>query len=477
MKSDYQLTASLEDNLSKLYGWLGHSKDLTVKKLQLRGIDSERQDAALLYINGMIDKTSLQDSILPSLLQSHSDEYEQPVSLLHVIKSRMLCAGDVTDTDSFDLAVERLLSGHLLVVIDGLHAVITTPITKFKERAISESKTQSVVRGPMEAFTESLDTNLSLIRRRIKDPRLRAKEMTVGSVTNTCLCIVYMEGFADPKVIDELTHKLKQIPLKGVLEGQYIESYINGMKWPVFPVVYNTDRPDTVTGDLLKGKVAILLDGTPFALLVPVLFVEFIHSTEDYYQPSLYGSMIRLLRFFTVLLTIFAPSMYIAITTLHQEMLPSQLIFSLAAQREGVPFPALVEALLMETSFEILREAGIRMPRAIGQAVSIVGTIVIGQAAVEAAIVSPAMVIIVAITGISSFVIPAYNMSIGLRMLRFPFMFAAASFGLFGITTLSIIVIFWMCSIRSFGIPYMSPNGPYIQSKQDDNLVRTGYEH
>lgn len=230
----------------------------------------------------------------------------------------------------------------------------------------------------------------------------------VGRLSKTDVAIMYINNLADEELIQQLVERLSNAHQERVLEGEYLEEILLGKKKvTIFPIFYNSDRPDTIAAGIMDGRIAIFIDGTPFVLLVPSLFVDFIQSAEDYYQSYIYSSFIRILRYIGMFICMFVPSIYIALTTYHQGMLPTQLLLSLIAQREGIPFPAFVEAMLMEVTFEILREAGIRMPRTVGQAVSIVGTIVIGQAAVEASIVSAAMVIIVAITGIASFVIPS----------------------------------------------------------------------
>jgi len=239
-----------------------------------------------------------------------------------------------------------------------------------------------------------------------------------------------------------------------------------------FPTVYHSERPDVIAAELLEGKIAILVDGTPFVLVVPALFVSFFHSSEDYYQRADVASLIRILRFMGVFFTLLGPSFYIALTSFHQEMLPTQLIVSLVAQREGIPFPAFVEAMLMEITFDILREASVRMPRTFGTTVSFVGTLVIGQSAVEAGIVSPAMLIVVAGTAISSFVIPETSMSVALRLLRYPMMILSATFGLFGMMAGIIIIVLHLCSLRSFGVPFMSPLAPLTAPDLSDTLFR-----
>jgi spore germination protein KA len=266
--------------------------------------------------------------------------------------------------------------------------------------------------------------------------------------------------------------RLDRIQIDGILESGYIEEFIQDRTYTPFPTVYNSERPDVIAAGLLEGKVAILVDGTPFVLMVPALFIHFFQSPEDYAQRFDISTLIRLLRYVSFFITLFAPSLYIAVTTFHQEMLPTNLLINLAAQREGVPFPAFIEALLMEITYEILREAGIRMPRTVGQAVSIVGTLVIGQAAVQAGIISAVMVIIVSITAISSYVMPSGSMSISVRMLRFPFMGLAASLGIFGIFAGVFGLLFHLCKLRSFGVPYMTPLAPFITQDQKDTLFR-----
>jgi len=311
-----------------------------------------------------------------------------------------------------------------------------------------------------------------LLRRKIKDPNLWLETKQIGRVTKTDVAIMFIKGIASEDVVEEVRTRLDRIDIDSILESGYIEELIQDETFTPFPTVYNSERPDVIAAELLEGKIAILVDGTPFVLVVPALFISFLHAAEDYYQRADISSLIRILRYVGILISLLAPSLYVAITTFHQEMLPTPLLLGLAAQREGVPFPAFIEALVMEVAFEILREAGLRMPRTIGPAVSVVGTLVIGQAAVEAGIVSAAMVIVVAITAISSFVFPSYSMSNAFRILRFPMMGLAASFGLFGIIVGIIALVLHLCSLRTFGVPYMSPFAPMIPVDQKDAVIR-----
>ncbi|MED4797818.1 spore germination protein, partial [Priestia megaterium] len=267
---------------------------------------------------------------------------------------------------------------------------------------------QTVVRGPRDSFTETLRTNTALIRRRIKSPKLWIESQQIGEFTKTDIALVYIDGIADEQVIQEVKERLSKIDIDGILESGYIEELIQDEDYTPFPTMHNTERPDSVAAGLLEGRIAILVDGTPFVLMVPALFIQFFQAAEDYYQRADISTLIRLMRYMAFFLALLTPSAYIALTTFHQEMLPFALLISIAAQREGVPFPAIIEAFIMEITFEILREAGVRLPRAVGSAISIVGALVLGEAAVQAGLVSPAMVIVVSITAISNFVSPVY---------------------------------------------------------------------
>lgn len=395
-----------------------------------------------------------------------------PIVALRYLKEEVITVGGIKEISDFDSILTAIMGGDVVVLLDGHKDGLMIGMKGWKDRGVQEPSAQTVIRGPKEGFTESIRTNTALIRRRIKDSNLWLENRVIGRITKTDVSIMYIKGIVDDKVVDEVRERLDRIDIDGILETGYIEDLIQDETYTPFPTIYNTERPDVVAAGLLEGRVAILVDGTPFVLLAPALFGQFLQAAEDYYQRWDIGNLIRILRYIALAISLIAPSFYIAVTTFHQEMLPTALLISLAAQREGVPFPAFLEALIMELTFEILREAGVRMPRAIGQAVSIVGALVIGQSAVEAGIVSAAMVIVVAITAISSFVIPSFNMAISIRILRFALMGLAASFGLFGITLGLIAIVLHLTSLRSFGIPYMTPFGPFIPSDQKDMIFR-----
>jgi spore germination protein KA len=468
-------------NMELVWSELGGSDDLVLREICYEG--SEKIAAAVVYMDGMADSAIINSYIFDVLKfstssnQSFNDSNTEPepetaADKKDLAQSLLQGIGSIHPVPDMANLYRNLLSGEAIILLDGSTEAFRADIRQWKGRDVTESTNQTSIRGPRESFTETLRTNTSLVRRKIKDPRLWLETITIGRVTKTDVTLLYLNGIAKPAVVAEARRRLRSIDIDGILEGGYIEELIEDAKFSLFPTVYNTELPDSVAGALLEGKVAIMVDGTPNTLVVPAQLVTFFQSTEDYYQRWSYASLLRLLRFISVFISLLFPSMYIAITTFHRDMLPTSLLISLAAQREGVPFPAFIEALAMELTFEILREAGLRMPRAIGQAVSVVGTLVIGQAAVEAGIVSAAMVIVVSVTAISTFTLPAYTMSIPIRMLRFLFMGVGASFGLFGIIMGLFVLILHLCSLRSFGEPFMAPFTPYSTADNRDSLIR-----
>ncbi|WP_425463877.1 spore germination protein [Paenibacillus taihuensis] len=466
------LHPELEATLGLIRSKLGNSTDLVIRSFTVI-TPLQAHPAAIVYIDGLANVKELLESLLVNFSDTQTlPQLSSETSPLHWIRSFMLRSGDISSLYDFEELCQAILSGETIVLVDGYAEGIAAATNEWKDRGVTEPNSQSVVRGPREGFSETLRTNTALIRRKIKDPSLWLETRQVGTVTHTDVAIMYIQGIADEKVVEEVRSRLDRIDTDAILESGYIEEFIQDKAMSPFPTIYNTERPDTVAGGLLEGRVAILVDGTPFVLVVPALFTHFIQTAEDYYQRADIGTLLRLLRYVCLFIAMFGPGAYIAITTFHQEMIPTQLLINIVAQREGIPFPAFIEALLMEVTFEILREAGVRMPRTVGQAVSIVGALVIGQAAVDAGLVGPAMVIVVSITAISNFVIPSYNMGISIRMIRFFFMMLAASFGLFGILVGTIILVLHLSSLQSFGVPYLAPFAPFIKEDQKDNMIR-----
>jgi spore germination protein KA len=470
ISSNGLLSGIFNNDLQKITKTFEKSSDVVVRTFSI-GIN-ESIKAAIIYTDGLADSKVIQNFILESLMLDENLIESPRNKMIQRLKNSILTVGDISSITDFETLYTAVLSGNTVIILDGVSEAISAATTGWEDRSVSEPASQTIVRGPREGFTENLRTNTALVRRKIKDPRLYCEQKQIGSLTKTNIAIMYIKGIVNDKVVEEVHHRLNRIDIDGILESGYIEELIQDNVYTPFPLIFNTERPDVIAACLLEGRVAILVDGTPFVLVVPALFIQNFQVPEDYYQRADIGSLLRLLRIICFLIALLGPSIYIAVTTYHQEMLPTPLLISLAAQREGVPFPAFVEAVMMEIAFEILREAGIRMPRAIGQAVSIVGALVLGQAAVEAGIVSASMVIVVSITAIANFVFPAYNMAISVRMLRFGMMMLSASFGLYGITVGILALLLHLNSLRSFGVPYMAPFSPLIPGDLKDTIIR-----
>lgn len=424
---------------------------------------------ALVYLRGMIDLQTIQQEVLQALLTLPASDAAEFCSQLFDRKQL-----PVAECQTIRLAdgVAAILQSHALLLVDGDDRVIDLPLASSQKREISEPPNESTVRGPREAFIENAQVNLSLVRRKVKSPDFKTEAMQLGTRTNTSVYLLYLHGICKQSLLDEARRRLSHIEIDGILGSSYIEEFLDEAPFSPFPQIQYTERPDVVAGALLEGRIAIVIDGTPMVLLAPVTLFTLLQSAEDYYQRFVAATWIRWIRYLFILVSLLLPSTYIAVTTFHPEMIPTKLLITIAASREVVPFPALIEAFIMEVSFEALREAAVRIPKPIGQAVSIIGALIIGTAAVQAGIVSAAMVIIVALTGIASFIIPHFDLGLSFRLLRFPIMVLAGIFGLFGITCGLLLVYIHLVNLRSFGTPYLTPLTPLVISDLKDMLVR-----
>ncbi|WP_410511612.1 spore germination protein [Paenibacillus sp. BR2-3] len=469
-----KLSPNLTQTLDNIRRELGASPDLTIRQVQIGGEDPVQ--AAVVHLGGLVNTVAVNEFVMGSLLDnSHLTAPEmsrEPEDLLQLILCRAMGLGEAEIKSDWNEIMIAILSGDTLILLDGCTKGIVGGTKGGEWRTITEPSSQLVVRGPKDAFVESVSTNISLIRRRIKSPKLWFEFMRIGKVTNTDVAIIYIKNIADDKIVDEVRTRLKRIDIEAVLESSYIEQLIQDKVLTPFPTVYNTERPDVAAANLLEGRIVLIVDGTPFVLILPTVFAQFFQSTDDYAQRFDIATLMRMVRYVSFIILLLGPSIYIALTTFHYEMIPTPMLISLLAQRENVPFPAAVEAMLMEIAFEVLREAGTRMPRAVGQTVSVVGALILGQAVVEAGIITPVMVIVVALTGIASFAIPSNNLAIAGRIVRFGFIAAASVFGFYGITLGLIVLVAHMNSLRSFGVPYLSPFSPFSLRGQKDTLVR-----
>ncbi|MDR6554350.1 hypothetical protein J2736_005579 [Paenibacillus qinlingensis] len=417
----------------------------------------------IAYISCLVETDRIEREITKPLTQAQSST--------ETLSSHILTP-EVKHTNLFETLIDSLLIGFVMIAEQGEKQVLLANLACLPHRNIEQPETETGVRGPREGFTEHLETNVALLRRRLKTDKMRIKTWQIGTLSQTEVRLIYLEDIADPTIIDEITNRLSAIHIDAVLESNYIEEMIRDNPFSIFPTMEYTERPDVVAGALLEGKVSIFTNNTPFVLIAPFQFWSAFQSSEDYYLMFTSATFIRFIRSLSIILALLLPSLYVAITTFHPEMLPTNLLLAVAGAREASPFPAMVEALIMEITFEALREAILRLPRVMGQTVSIVGALVIGQAVVQAGIVSTPMVIVVSVTGIASFMIPRYNMTFSIRIMRLLLLLLAGTLGFVGILLGLFTLALYLTGIRSVGVPYLAPIGPLRLKALRDFMVR-----
>ena len=467
------LTGDLKETEAKIREAFGNSPDVTFRYLRL-GADL-KMELLITHLDGMVDTNLISVGVIRPIVEEQATPWEDLPSgkMAHsLLKQRLLETTGIKETDSLAEILEYMSSGFCMVFVQDVPWAIACEVRRWAERNVSEPATEASIRGSREGFVENHRVNTSMLRRLIASPQLWLEELQIGAVTKTVVTIAYIKGIAEEGVVEEARRRLQSIEVDSILESGYIEEYIEDAPYSPFPTILRTERPDKVAAALLEGRVGIITEGTPFVLVVPASFTHFLMASEDYYERYPAGSFIRMLRLLALFVSLTLPSFYVAVTTFHQEMLPTPLIMSIAAQREGVPFIAVVEAVFLELSFELLREAGIRLPKVIGPAISIVGALILGEAAVRAGLVSSAMVIVVAATAIASFASPIYSMAVSVHLLRFPMVLLAGSLGLFGVLMGLSAILIHMSALRSFGVSYLEPLAPTIFSEWKDALIR-----
>ncbi len=475
VKTETKIEADLNKNVNRLKEIFKDTDDIIYRHLEL-GIN-QKIKMAVIYVDGMTNKEAVSEYAVDNLMRNMDLEEldKNPEKELQgAIAKTSISILEVKPVLTLEDAVDKILSGETVLLIDTCSKGVMLSSRGWPMRGVSEPSTETVLRGARDGFNETMKVNLTLIRRRIRDPRLKIKYMQVGNRSKTDVALIYMEDIVNEEVLETVKKRLSSIKIDAILESSYIEELIEDDNYSPFPQVENTERPDAAASALLEGRVVIAVDNTPTVLMAPAIFTSFMQSSEDYYERWLSACMIRLLRYIALPITILLPAMYVAITSFHPNMLPTKLALYVAASRANVPFPAYVEAFLMELVIELIREAALRITGPVGSTIGLVGGLVIGQSSVTAGLITPLAVIVVAMTSIASFTIPSYNFSTSLRMIRFAFIFLAAAMGLFGISIGLCILIVHLCTLKSFGMPYLSPFSSFIENKKDlkDTLVR-----
>jgi spore germination protein len=469
------LSKNVSENLEKFKAFLQDSSDVVFREFKL-GLN--QISCALVYVDGLVDKSIIHEQIMKtmmyeiSMLENNRGKPIEPGRAFEEVKNHVVTVADIKVTHSLDEAMLGVMSGEVSLIVDGFNQILIISARGWPARGIEEPETESVILGSKEGFSETLRVNTALLRRKCKDPNMVIKTIKLGRRSKTDIAYVYIKGITNENLVEEVEKRLSQIDVDGIFDSGQIEQWIQDNDMSPFPQVQSTQRPDKTVANLMEGRMAILVDNSPFALIVPAGLYQFYQSPEDYYDRWIISSALRSLRWIASILASFTPAIYVAIISFHPGFIPTELALTISASRANVPFPAFVEALLMEATIELLRESGVRLPKPIGQTIGIVGGIIIGDSAVRAGITSPTMVLIVALTAIASFIIPSYSAAIGLRLIRFPLMILAGTLGIYGVILGFIAINTHLVSLRSFGVNYMAPQAPIIPGDLKDFIIR-----
>ncbi len=464
--ADIPVTEDYDKNVNNIRKICAGCGDIVEREIRMEGLGGLR--VHLFFIIQMVNLDYINGNIILPMVAFKKENCKDNV--LDIIQERVLTVFQVSREKKILNAVYEILKGSAILIIEGENEILALNLQNRKKRSIEEPSVEKTIRGPREGFIEDIFVNMSLVRTRLPIPELKFEMMEIGHRTRTRVTVAYVEGIAKVEILNEIKKRLSGVNVDMVIDTQDLTEYITDSAYSPIVQTEFTERPDKTVGSLVEGRFAILVDGTATIILTPTTVWDFIQASDDYHTNFYYASFTRMLRVATILITLFFPAIYVSIITFHQGVVPTELLISIAMQREGIPFPAAVEAVLMILTFELLREAGARLPIQIGQAVSIVGAIVIGESAVMAGIVSPAMVIVVAITGIASFTIPAYNFTLTLRLMSFVLLFLGSFLGLFGVMIGGMILLTHTASLKSFGIPFLTPAAPLFSLK--DIFVR-----
>ncbi|TYR81228.1 spore germination protein [Priestia megaterium] len=446
---------------------VGSNTDIESKKLWI----SNTEYMYIVYLQGLVDSEKL-NTFAESIVRQKTNNPNQTMdtwdSFISVVKSDEL--------HTYKQALTSFFKGEPLLFISGNTTAYSLNMTLSKQRTLSEPTTEKVVRGPKISLIENLDENIALLRQRSRDHNMAVEDIYIGDSQNHRTCIVFHKTQCKPHIVNQVKEKLTGIKLDNVQDSGMIEEFLEETPYSPFPQVQNTERPDRVLAAINEGRVAIFVDGSPFALLVPTTLDMIMKSPDDYYERWIAGSLLRLLRYISIFITLFFSAIYIGLVSFHQGLLPTELAITIAATREDVPFSPFIEAIVMEVTIELLREAGLRLPTPVGQTVGLVGGVVIGQAAVEAHIVSSVMIIIVAVTTIASFTVPQYGIGLSFRILRFGSMAIASLLGLYGVTLFFLLIVIHLTKLESFGMQYFKPFYALNKKSWKDSYVRLPFK-
>ena len=456
------------------------NSDIIVREFTLNA-RNKQYNAFLIYIDGMVDTKIINDFVLePLMLRNRANIYDgnetkvvseaisnnitvrkvKKFNLVDYIYNSLVPQNAVKKKTSFNDILADINIGNCLLFIDTIDIAFSIDAKGFKQRSVDSPKNETVIRGAQEAFTEAIRTNTSMIRRYVSNENLVIESINVGKVTKTTCAVCYMKDIANDYLVAEVKYRLNNLDVDSIISSGQLEQLIEDNSKCSLPQMLSTERPDKAANHILSGRVVVVVNGSPYVLIMPCVFVDFLSSAEDPNLKFQYTNLLKFVRLIAFFITLLLPGLYVAITNFHQEIIPTELLFAIVASRESVPFPIIVEILAMEISFELIREASLRVPSPIGTTIGIIGALILGQAAVEASIVSPILIIIIAITGITSFAIPDFYLSFHLRIARFLYIIAGFLAGFLGIGIILFGHLILLCSLKSFGVSYLAPYVP-----------------
>jgi len=467
------LTDDVEITVERLRAALHHreTSGLVIRKLVLPASPGRRVYA--VFVDGLVDSQSVELAIIePLMTQTRlQGSLRTGLELLRQVDETLMPGRQVEHVHSLGLVISGIVSGMCALLVETAPGILLVEVRKWPMRAVERPLNEGVLRGPQEGFTEVLKINTTLIRRRLMTPDLIFEPGKIGRRSRTDIAVVYLKGLVSPALLEEVRRRIAHVDTDLLLETGQLEQLIEDSPQGLFPTLQATERPDRTAAALAEGRVAILMEGSPLALIVPAVLTDFLRIPEDYYVKWPFGTFLRIVRTLGLVITLLLPALYIAIADYHHEMIPPALLTAIAASREQVPFPATLEVLMMEVAFEVIREGAIRVPSQLGQTIGIVGALILGQAAVEASIISPILIIIVATTALGSFTIPDYSLNLVIRVSRFVMIFLGATLGLYGVAIGLFAFSVHAVSLKSFGVPYLAPMGP-PQPGNPDNMLR-----
>lgn len=457
---------NLNENIKMIRQSLGNSPDVLIREITIPFHHDKERKAMVLSIDGLIDVHTIREHVIRPLMEEPDDDLP---TFSESIEQRLYIS-DATTASSLKDSLTKVLKGNTLLLIDGMTEGYVINASHFETRAIEETQAEQAVRGARDGFIESLQVNISLIRQRIADPQLRFETFEIGKITKTTVVIGYLSNIVDDELLARVKQRLNEIKMDSVETSGDIEQHIEDHPYSIFPTIGNTERPDMAVSSLMEGRIVILINGTPVCLYVPYLFIESMKNVEDYYSRPYYSSLIRITRFVAFIISTTFPALYMAALNFHKEMIPSDLIVPIVQARETVPFPLTLEIIITIIMFEVIREAGVRLPQHIGTAFSIVGALILGEVAVAAGLFGAPTIIIVSISFIAAFVItPITDVT---SLLRLFFFIGSSIFGAFGLIVMLLAVLTHMVSLTSLGVPYLAPFSPFYLRDLKDSIVK-----